>query len=199
MIRTPAQALAFVRKHRIVPMTPAGNLPCFVSAVAGRPVRGSWWGHPKGALIYDLANSLHGSPEVRSVKLIDGKNTFLHRSLWPAFYRVVSDPSWIRARTADLTPLEKRLLGAVKRAGELRLDSWAGLARLDPKAVRKARERITGILLVDGTNVHTETGNHAAVLMDWGRWADAEVKRTARRLSLDEAYQRIRLPGFAFG
>ena len=65
-------------------MTPSGDLPSFVVAVAGGPVKGSWWGHPKGALIYDLANALHDSTEVRSVRLIDGKNTFVHRSLWPA-------------------------------------------------------------------------------------------------------------------
>ena len=117
MIRTREQALLFVRRHRVVPMTAAGNLPSFVEAVAGGRVRGSWWGHPKGALIYGLANSLHDSAEVRSVRLVDGKNTFLHRSLWSAFYRIVSDPAWKRPRMADLTSLERRLLKAVKRAG----------------------------------------------------------------------------------
>jgi len=55
MIRTPKQAIAFVKRQKVVPMTPSGDLPSFVVAVAGGPVKGSWWGHPKGALIYDLA------------------------------------------------------------------------------------------------------------------------------------------------
>lgn len=187
MIRTLAQALTFVRKHRVVPMTPAGNLPCFVSAVAGGPVKGSWWGHSKGALIYELANSLLDSPEVASLRLVDGKNTFVHRSLWPAFYRVVTDPAWRRSRMSDLNALGKRLASAVAKAGELRLDDWVRRHGDDPKAVKRARQRLTASLLLDGYNVHTETGKHAAVLVDWKRWAKADVKRAAEMRSFKQA------------
>src|SRR5689334_24624746 len=112
MIRTVKEALAFVRRHGAVPMTPAGDLPCFVTAVARQVVKGSWWGHPKGALIYDLANGLHNSSEVCWLPLIDGKGTFLHRSVMPALYRVVSDAGWRKSRIRDLAALERRLLAA---------------------------------------------------------------------------------------
>ena len=190
MIHTSKQALAFVRRHRVVPMTPSGDLPSFVAAVAGGPVKGSWWGHPKGALIYDLANALHDSTEVRSVRLVDGKNTFVHRSLWPAFCRVVTDPGWRRSRARDLSALEARLLKSVERARELRLEAWTRRHPVDPKALKKARERLTASLLVDGFNVHTETGSHAAVLASWDRWATA-VKRAAPALAFEEAREEL--------
>ena len=191
MVRTPKQALAFVRKHRVVPMTPSGDLPCLVVAIAGSPVKGSWWGHPRGALIYDLANSLDDSTEVRSVRLVDGKSTFVHRSLWPALYRVVRDPAWRRSKTDGLTALAKRLLGAVERAGRLRLDSWAGGLGLDVKALRKARERLARDLLVDSSSVHTTAGSHATILVAWDRWADPAVRRAAKTLDFKEARDEI--------
>jgi hypothetical protein len=187
MIRTPKQAIAFVKRHKVVPMTPSGDLASFVVAVAGGPLRGSWWGHPKGALIYDLANALHDSPEVCSVRLVDGKNTFVHRSLWPALYRIVTDASWRRSRTRDLTTLERRLLHAVGKSGRLRLDLWARRRKLEMKLLKKTKDRLTERLLAESFNVHTETGNHATVLSCWESWADTGVKRAAKALSLEEA------------
>lgn len=168
-------------------MTPAGDLPCFVSTVAGGAVKGSWWGHPKGALIYDLANALHVSTEVATLRLVEGRNTFVHRSLWPAIYRVVTDPQERRSRSQGLSSLEERLLADVEKAGTLRLDAWAERGRRDAKAVKKAKDRLTASLLVNASSVHTETGNHATVLADWSRWATADVKRAAKRVSLEDA------------
>src|SRR5262245_10574052 len=116
MIRTLQEALAFVRQHGAVPMTRSGERLCFVEAVAGGPVKGSWWGHPKGELIFTLLNGLLDSGEVDAFPLIDGKRTFLHRSLFPAFYRVVSDAGRCRSRKRQLVPLERRLLEAVAKA-----------------------------------------------------------------------------------
>lgn len=191
MIRTATQALAFVRKHRVVPMTPAGDLPSFVVAVAGGPIRGSWWGHPKGALIYDLANTLLDSPEVRSVRLVAKKNTFLHRSLWPAFYRIVTDPGWRRPLIRDLTSLERRLLEAAEKAGELRLEGWANRENVPSKVLKKAKDGLLTRLLVDGYNVHTDSGSHATVLQSWKRWAAADVRRAAKTLSFNEAAEEL--------
>jgi len=191
MVRTVKEALAFVRRHGAVPMTPAGELPCFVTAVAGQVVKGSWWGHPKGALIYDLANGLHDSSQVCWLPLIDGKGTFLHRSLMPALYRVVSDPAWRKSRIRNLNPLERRLLVAVARAGTLRTDEWARKSPADPKALKNAKARLAAELLVRSGNVHTDTGNHVTVLSDWSREASADVQRAARRLTLEEARETL--------
>jgi hypothetical protein len=191
MIHTLKDALAFIQRHGAVPMTPTGELPCFVNAVAGSPVKGSWWGHPKGQLIFDLLNELLESGEVDALPLIDGKRTFLHRSLMPAFYRIVSDPGRRRLKTRGLKPLDRRLLEAVAKAGTLRLDQWALRNDVDSKALKKSKERLAGDLLLKSDNVHTDTGNHASVLVDWSIWANAEVRRAAKGLRLEEAREKL--------
>src|SRR4029453_17005366 len=172
-------------------MPGAGDPPSFVSAVAGGPVRGSWWGHPKGSLIYQLLNEVVDSREADLLPLIDGKRTFVHRSLFPALYRVVSDAGWRSSKTRGLPSLERRLLEAVGRTGTLRVDEWAHRSSVDAKALRKAREQLAARLLVLSTSLHTDTGNHATVIMVWSRWAKADVKRAAKGLTLEEGRERL--------
>ena len=58
-VKTSAQALSFVRKNGIVTLAAQiEGVPCFVEEVAGEKVKGSWWGHPKGKLIFTLAEGL---------------------------------------------------------------------------------------------------------------------------------------------
>ena len=85
---TPKQALAFVRKHGIVLQAARGPVPSFAEFVAGEPIRGSWWGHPRGGDIFRLAEAVMDSGEVLVCKLVDGKVTYVHRRLWPALVRV---------------------------------------------------------------------------------------------------------------
>jgi hypothetical protein len=56
--------------------------------VAGGPIRGSWWGHPKGHEIFRLAEAVANSGDVLVCKLIEGKVTWVHRRLWPALVRL---------------------------------------------------------------------------------------------------------------
>ena len=176
MIHAPAQALAFVRGHGIVTMT-ASARPSLVEAIVGGPVKGSWWGHEKGRLIFKLAESLHDSKDVISLKLVDGKVTFLHRSLWPALARVVTDVDWRRSAGFRLSPDAGQLLRAVQNRGTLRLDQ-AGL---------KGRKELESTLLVHSGSMHTEKGSHTTVLTSWRKVFDAATLARARKLSLDEA------------
>jgi ribosomal protein S13 len=57
---------------------------------------------------------------------------------------------------------------------------------VDTKSHKKARGVLAVELLIDSTSVHTETGNHAAVLVDLKRWAKTAVKRAARTLSFEK-------------
>lgn len=195
------RALAFVREHRIVPFTDVkGEGASFVRFVAGGPVRGSWWGHPKGHEIFRLAGALEASGEVLILKLLGGKETILHRALWPALARVVTDEGWRAARAARLGAAARRLLDAVEGApGPLRLDEHARALRLDRdgrRALSRARLDLERALLVHATEVHTERGAHATVLEPWPRW----VARTpglageAAKLDLGEAMEALRLP-----
>ena len=49
------------------------KLPSVAGLVAGSPVRGSWWGHPRGREIYRVACSLAAHPDVLGVPLVSGK------------------------------------------------------------------------------------------------------------------------------
>jgi hypothetical protein len=87
---TPKQGLAFVARHGIVLQAARGPAPSLAEAVAGEPIRGSWWGHPKGREIFRVAEAVSESPDVLVCKLVDGKVTYVHRRLWPALVRLAS-------------------------------------------------------------------------------------------------------------
>jgi hypothetical protein len=87
---TPKQGLAFVKRHGVVLQAARGPAPNLAEAVAGGPIRGSWWGHPKGHEIFRVAEAVSESPDVLVCKLIGGKVTFVHRRLWPALVRLSS-------------------------------------------------------------------------------------------------------------
>src|SRR5688572_22975958 len=85
---TPRQALAFVKKFGIVLESGRGPVPSLAATIAGEPIRGSWWGHPKGDTIFVCSRALRNSKEVLTCRLIDRKVTYVHRRLWPALTRL---------------------------------------------------------------------------------------------------------------
>jgi hypothetical protein len=85
---TPRTALAFVRRHGIVLESARGPVPNLAEMVAGRRIKGSWWGDPKGKEIFWLTRAVRDSNDVLVCRLVGGKITYVHRSLWPALVRV---------------------------------------------------------------------------------------------------------------
>jgi hypothetical protein len=79
-----AEALAFVRTHGVVLASARGPAPTLTEAIAGEPVKGSWWGHPKGKHIFAVLESVYASDEVLVCRLVDAKVTLVHRRLWAA-------------------------------------------------------------------------------------------------------------------
>jgi hypothetical protein len=88
---TPRQALAFVKKRGIVLESARGAVPSLAETIAGEPLRGSWWGHPKGDAIFVCSRTIRNSNDVLTCRLIDGKVTYVHRRLWPALVRLSGD------------------------------------------------------------------------------------------------------------
>ncbi len=84
---TPRQAAAFVRKHGIVLESAAGPVPSVAAAIAGEPIRGSWWAHPLSHEIFELTQGIRDRDDILVCRLVDGKVTFVHRRLWPALVR----------------------------------------------------------------------------------------------------------------
>ena len=70
-----------MRKHGIVLLAARGVVPSLAEAIAGEPIRGSWWGHAKSHAIFDIINGIVDSDEVLVCKLVDGK---VMRARWRA-------------------------------------------------------------------------------------------------------------------
>jgi hypothetical protein len=85
---TPARALAFVEKHGIVLASARGPVPSVAEAIAGGPIRGSWWGHERGRAIFAALDAIADAPDVLVCRVVSGKVTFVHRRLWPALVRL---------------------------------------------------------------------------------------------------------------
>src|ERR1700742_3407624 len=84
-------ALAFVRGHGIVLASAKGPVPTLAHEIAGGPIRGSWWSHPKAREHFRALGEVRDSKEVLTCRLVDGKITFVHRSLWPALVKLAGE------------------------------------------------------------------------------------------------------------
>src|SRR5262245_52881217 len=117
------RALAALERRGLLLVTDA-RLPSLVALVAGAPVRGSWWSHPRGKAIFAAARALEDHRDVALVKLVSGKSTFVHRRLFPALLSAASARSpW---QTEGLTVPARRLWERVEDEGRLRADAVHG-------------------------------------------------------------------------
>lgn len=130
---SPRQALAFVETHGVVLQAARGPVPSLAEAVAGEPIRGSWWGHPKGQEIFRLAEAICDSPDVLVCKLVDGKITYVHRRLWPALVKLAS-----RFRAADLAKVwDEHTASGAHQSRRLEFPEWV------PADIARSAERLS--------------------------------------------------------
>ena len=85
---TADEAIAFVQIHGVVLASAQGPIPRLAEAIAGEPIKGSWWSHPKSHEIFVVFQAVADSEDVLVCRLVHGKVTFIHRRLWPALVRV---------------------------------------------------------------------------------------------------------------
>ncbi len=139
--------------------------PSVTTLAAGKPIRGSWWGHPKGGEIFNACGLLADHPDVILVKLIDGKDTFVHRRRWPEVLAAATDPA--PARRRGLSSAAVAVLAQVEKAGALDVAALTLPAKDRLAAVRELEKR----LLLRAEEYHTPSGAHAKRLESWRRWA----------------------------
>ncbi len=84
------EALAFVEDHGIVTESARSSVPSLAEEVAGGPISGSWWAHPRHREIFRLTRVVRGSRDVLVCRFADGKVTYVHRRLWPYLVRLAS-------------------------------------------------------------------------------------------------------------
>lgn len=158
------RALAELRRSGIL-MKADAQRPSVTTMAAGEPIRGSWWGHSKSSVIFQALERLVDHPEVALTKLIDGKDTFVHRSRWPELLAKA-----LQADASSLPPQTRQVLRRVKEAGSLTVEELK-IPGLDPKARRDAIRALERRLLIYAREYHTEKGAHSKSLESWEHWA----------------------------
>ncbi len=85
------QALAFVERHGVVLESARhATIPSIAEAIAGRPIRGSWWAHAQGREIFAATRALRGAAQILTCRIVEGRVTYVHERLWPALARLAA-------------------------------------------------------------------------------------------------------------
>lgn len=184
MVTSIRQIQELLRKRGMMTVVPTAGVPSLVEEVCDRPLRGSWWSLPNSGIIYSLVCALEGASNVLTLALLDGKQTFVHRALWPALLRFATDADRRSAAVAALRPPSRELLDEVERNGEV---SFAG--RPPPRTAVRAPLEQRWLCLA--SSEHTENGRHAAVFRSWTRWADEQTRQRAEKLTFEQARRRL--------
>jgi hypothetical protein len=171
-------------------------LPSLVGIIVGEPLRASWWGHPRGGMIYHAMNALDDDPSVLSTKLVAGKVTYAHRRLWPAIASLGSArEAW---QLDGLSGGAAWLLDHVSEEDEVQTNLVVPPpgVRLRKRVADAARE-LERRLLVHSSEVHTPSGAHAKLLQTWSAWAAAaglttpSVTPDSARAEIEHAAARL--------
>ncbi|MHB8508775.1 MAG: hypothetical protein ACYDGR_09030 [Candidatus Dormibacteria bacterium] len=134
--------------------------PGVASLVAGERVRGSWQEHPLAGRIAEAMACLRADPDLAEFKLLDARNTIVHRGLWSAVVAIASarEP-W---QMVGLGEAELGLLATVEASGSVATGGEAA----PPAAARRLERR----LLVQG--VQGDGPVPARCLFSWSRWSE---------------------------
>jgi hypothetical protein len=142
------------------------RLPSVTTLVAGAPVRGSWWSHPKGHEIFAVLQAV--APDVAFVKLVAHKVTLVHPRLWPALAAIgnARHPWQVASLPADAATVLTHVAAHARVATtELTSPSTRPIAKI----VTDLEQR----LLIHSEQEHTASGKHVRVLTSWTAWATA--------------------------
>lgn len=161
------KAWSLLSRHGLLLVSDA-DLPSVAGLVAGEPVRGSWWSHPRSHEIFAVSEALSHHPDVLVAKLLAGKVTFVHRKLWPALLAVALAGSEWQLRA--LPAVARTLLRTVTRQGSLELAAAARGESRSTLPQRQAARALERRLLLHSREVHTESGSHARILESWQHW-----------------------------
>jgi hypothetical protein len=131
-----------------------------IQVLTGEFPHGSWWKHPEANLIYGRLEEVGEHPDVVLAKLVAGKVTFVHRTLWPALLAVgTAREPW---QMDDLSPGAAALLAA--------LDDGPLVSTEAAPISKTATKELEARLLALTESVHTERGRHETRLESWARW-----------------------------
>ena len=156
------------------------------SLITGEPIRGSWWSHRFAQRIFQVNEQLEDHPDVIITKLISGKVTFVHRSIWSELITIA------KARAAwqfqKLSTPAMGLLAQVDAAGCL-TSAEAVWPQKENVKLGDATRELEKKLLIVATQFHSESGAHQKRLQTWEHWTKERKFKTAK-ISIEEAKAR---------
>lgn len=128
--------LQFVEQHGVVLEGGRGPRPNLAEAITGEPMRGNWWGHKKGRLIFAATRAVRDCDQVLVCRLVDGKITCIHRRLWPAIVCLANslDKKTLAAVQEEHSPSGAHRVRTVRFRGGFHLKS-----AVRPRISRKRR------------------------------------------------------------
>jgi hypothetical protein len=153
----------------------------------GEPIRGSWWAHPLSNDVYTVSQRLQHCGEVARIKLVSGKETYLHRQWWPHLVAIgISREPW---QLEGLPGSALAMLAEVDRLESIRMDLFRN--PLPRKEIREDARSLAGRLLVHADDVHTDSGAHARRLESWPSWARRHQLALESLPSAEEARREL--------
>jgi hypothetical protein len=130
---TPKQALRFVEEHGVVLQAARGPVPSLAQHITGKPIAGSWWGHPRSHEIFALLSVVSEHRDVLVCKLVEGKVTYVHRRVWPALVKLAA--RFDRSRLAQVA--NQHTSSGAHRSVSTAFPDWV------PEAVARAARELS--------------------------------------------------------
>jgi len=127
-----AEVMAVLVEQGMLLESARGAISNVAELVAGGPIAGSWWSHPKSHAIFEVINTLADDPDVVRLRLVRKKVTLVHRRVWPALARLEDrfPPAALAAVIEEHTPSGAHRATSVPFADWLPTDARAAAAQL---------------------------------------------------------------------
>jgi len=133
------------------------RLPSVVGIITGEALSTSWWGHPRAQEIFATLDRLSDRSDVLFTKLLYGKDTLVHRRLWPALLTVgTAREPW---QVDGVSSEARRLLHALDEGDQPIGASGPAVKELAARLLACARQE------------HTQSGRHETVVEPWSLWS----------------------------
>ncbi len=183
----------WLAEAKIATLTTSNDqVPSLVEALTGERVRGSWWSHPEAHLIYNTYRRIAECEHVLTMKLVEGKVTFVRMDVWPALLSAVLDAEWQQRVRSKLKPLSRELLSVVEEKGILLLTpSSVPTLGVEYRTLRNAKQVLERRCLVISGDTHTAAGAHAPHLESWGHFHRSRAVEIEPLAARDDALRAM--------
>ncbi len=167
------------------------DFPSLTGLTISEPIHGSWWAHPLSNDVYMISQQLqHCGDVMMMTKLVCGKETYVHRRLWPHMVAIgIARENW---QLEGLSIPALTLLTELDRCAAIRMDHFrSSRAR---KELSEDARALAGRLLAYADDIHTESGAHARRLetwQSWGRRHDISLDSLPAAQAAREEFERI--------